>query len=190
MNFLSINIKGVVDSGKSNWIKNIKMSKKINFMCMQETLCSQGNKFIFDQFWGNSKNEMEWVEATGRSGGLVSIWDPSKFQKTNIIKDRNFILVQGNIIGESFLLYVLNVYAPQVLSEKRKLWNKILELKNSVNGHWVMIGDFNEVRYPEDRLNSVFNSLGANIFNEFIYKADLMEYAMGGRKYTFRMGNT
>ncbi|XP_021990645.1 uncharacterized protein LOC110887046 [Helianthus annuus] len=56
-------------------------------------------------------------------------------------------------------------------------------------GMWVFLGDFNDVRRPEKRLNSEFVSLNAHYFNNFIEEADFQEYQMGGRQYTYRSDN-
>ncbi|KAJ0588202.1 putative Endonuclease/exonuclease/phosphatase superfamily [Helianthus annuus] len=51
-------------------------------------------------------------------------------------------------------------------------------------GMWVIAGDFNVVRYKEERMNSSFKNSCARIFNEFIHDAGLMEYDLKGRKFT------
>ena len=44
---------------------------------------------------------------------------------------------------------------------------------------WVVCGEFNEVRYPEERRGSVFHARGAREFNKFIDEADLKEPSLG-----------
>lgn len=190
MNYLSINIKGAADSRKEMWVRDLKKENGINFLCLQETSLSDSSKIRFNQFWGKGKFEVDWVDACGRSGGLCSLWDPNCFSKQQVVKDRNFLLIHGYIIGDTSQTTIVNVYGPQNGVEKRELWNKLLSLKDKFLGKWILIGDFNEVRFPEDRSNSKFNHIGAQYFNDFIYNAGLSEYTMGRRKYTFRAGNT
>ncbi|MFS7924885.1 putative Endonuclease/exonuclease/phosphatase superfamily [Helianthus anomalus] len=49
---------------------------------------------------------------------------------------------------------------------------------------WVIMGDFNSVRFPEERYNTEFIPSCAEAFNEFVEDNSLLEYPMGGRKYT------
>ncbi|XP_022007703.1 uncharacterized protein LOC110906961 [Helianthus annuus] len=49
---------------------------------------------------------------------------------------------------------------------------------------WVVMGDFNAVRCPEERFNTYFNAGCAEAFNDFIDDNDLLEYPMGCRKFT------
>ncbi|KAJ0433987.1 putative Endonuclease/exonuclease/phosphatase superfamily [Helianthus annuus] len=52
------------------------------------------------------------------------------------------------------------------------------------------MGDFNAVRVPEERRNSVFNSICAGFFNDFIDEAGLIEFGMKGRRFTFLAPNS
>ncbi|KAJ0577283.1 putative RNA-directed DNA polymerase [Helianthus annuus] len=56
-------------------------------------------------------------------------------------------------------------------------------------GKWILLGDFNDVRVPEERFNSEFNQGNALVFNNFVAVAGLLEYQMGGRKFTFMSGD-
>ncbi|XP_022024883.1 uncharacterized protein LOC110925224 [Helianthus annuus] len=103
--------------------------------------------------------------------------------------DQNFILVKGELFGENTELVVVNIYAPNIGTERRRVWDKLLAIRNSIQGLWLIIGDFNEVRVPEDRWNSNFDGNNALHFNNFIGTAGLLEYPMTGRKYTFMSGD-
>ncbi|KAD3641569.1 hypothetical protein E3N88_30793 [Mikania micrantha] len=101
------------------------------------------------------------VASNGRLGGLLSIWDPSIFQKQDLISNQNYLMVSGSNTGFTETFHVLNVYGPQDLNAKKLLWDELEALKLSHPGIWVMMGDFNEVRTPTDRLNWVFCHQGA-----------------------------
>ncbi|XP_022013816.1 uncharacterized protein LOC110913282 [Helianthus annuus] len=58
----------------------------------------------------------------------------------------------------------------------------------SGQGQWVVAGDFNVVRFKEERKNSLFNAVAAKYFNDFIEEAGLNEYILRGHKFTFRSG--
>nr|XP_043619980.1 uncharacterized protein LOC122591809 [Erigeron canadensis] len=127
----------------------------------------------------------EAVEPTGRSGGLICAWDPGVFSKISCVKDKNFIIVKGKVKGVEDTVNVVNVYAPQKIRDKRKLWESLVNVKNVDKGMWIAMGDFNAVRSPEERKGSNFNLGCARDFNNFIYEADFHEYDMKGGRFTF-----
>ncbi|XP_022003075.1 uncharacterized protein LOC110900496 [Helianthus annuus] len=127
---------------------------------------------------------------SGRSGGLVSIWDPNLFRAQGMSKDRNFLHIWGQLVGSNLIINIINVYAPQRVSDKKVLWSALSEVINSGNGMWVLLGDFHAVRSREERKKSRFNSACAKEFNEFIDRSDLIEYNMKGRSFTFMAPNS
>ncbi|KAD4982817.1 hypothetical protein E3N88_19488 [Mikania micrantha] len=150
-----------------------------------EAIIRDSSKIILNQIWGTSKLESEFVNARGRSGGLISICDPSVFSKKGSTKGENFLHVFGSVAGVHPPINVVNVYAPQDATRKRSLWDSLLSLMGNYPGFWIMLGDFNEVRDGSERWNSVFDYRGARNFNDFIFCARLQEYRMGGMKYTY-----
>ncbi|XP_022041918.1 uncharacterized protein LOC110944568 [Helianthus annuus] len=145
---------------------------------------TDGSRIDFKKFWGNSPMEMDWVNAEGRSGGMVSLWDPGFFHRTETIKHLYFLLICGTIRGVSEPLHILNIYAPRTAPAKRELWDHIKGMKAKRGGIWIMLGDFNQVRSSEERRNCNFDPTTAADFNSFIYEANLAEYIMNSFKFT------
>ncbi|KAJ0519996.1 putative RNA-directed DNA polymerase [Helianthus annuus] len=185
MNILSVNLRGVGNSRKLDWIRGLKTSNKVHFLAIQESKLKDSSDFGFNFLWGRSIFERAVVESHGRSGGLVSMWDPTLFRCNEIIKDRNFLCVGGVIVASGIRLNLVNVYAPNDQTTRRELWANLLGLRNSRQGLWVFMGDFNDVRSPEERFNSEYVASNADAFNDFILSAALHELAMGGAKFTY-----
>ncbi|XP_022008295.1 uncharacterized protein LOC110907655 [Helianthus annuus] len=133
---------------------------------------------------------MALVNAIGRSGGgVATLWDPTVFECNEVIRSQRFILVQGRLKHTGEWLNIVNVYAYNDPVERRLLWEELGTLKQALHGMWVFGGDFNDVREPSERMNSEFVPLNATFFNNFIEMADLVEYNMGGRKFTYHSDN-
>ncbi|XP_071739504.1 uncharacterized protein [Rutidosis leptorrhynchoides] len=79
---------------------------------------------------------------------------------------------------------IVNVYCPHNDRDKKALWDSLDGLIHSVDTSWLLVGDFNEVRISEDRLNSQFIQSRADRFNEFINRNGLIEIDINGRKFT------
>ncbi|XP_022033004.1 uncharacterized protein LOC110934122 [Helianthus annuus] len=78
----------------------------------------------------------------------------------------------------------MNVYAPQNTVAKRQLWMELSDLITPSVSKWVVVGDFNAVRFQEERKKSKFKQVCADNFNKVIFDNDLLEYPMQGRKFT------
>ncbi|XP_035838746.1 uncharacterized protein LOC118486418 [Helianthus annuus] len=192
MNFLSLNIRGLGEGvkNKAGWVKEIKRENGIDFMALQEIQFSDISGIEFEKFWGTGKFEMDHVPAVGRSGGVVSLWDPSVFKVHDSIKHPNFLLTMGVIKGINRAINIINVYAPQKVPLKKALWEDIGVVLGSYTGWWVIMGDFNAVRFMEEKRNSNFNKNCASNFNEFIFENGLIEYDLKGRKFTYHKDNS
>ncbi|XP_076891625.1 uncharacterized protein LOC143543106 [Bidens hawaiensis] len=185
MNVLSINIRGVGDVLKAEWIRGLKTSYGIHFIAIQETKLGNSAFFNANRFWGRSLFDYDMVDAVGQSGGILSVWDPSFFVKTGVLKNHRFLVINEVIKSTNASLTIINVYAPNDVVERKRLWLELLSVRRMVSGLCMLVGDFNEVREPSERRNSYFNRVNAQAFNEFIEEAGLVKYQMGGGKFTY-----
>ncbi|XP_021971601.1 uncharacterized protein LOC110866763 [Helianthus annuus] len=127
---------------------------------------------------------MEFVNAVGQSGGLVCLWDPGVFKFSGSIKNYNFLIIKGRVKGCGEELNILNIYAPQGVSAKKDLWDVIESEIGRSSGMWILLGDFNSVRSPDERRNSAFKAPCARNFNAFIHNMGLVECNMTGKQFT------
>lgn len=130
MNALSLNIRGIGESYKVEWIRKLKHVHQIDFIGIQETRVMDYNGIHFAGCWGSTHFDFDAVNPTGRSGGLACIWDPYIFSKLNSIRTRNYIAISGHWKGVSGVTTIVNVYGPQSTTEKRALWSELTSLKN------------------------------------------------------------
>lgn len=154
-------------------------------MAIQETQLEDASKIPFGNIWGNNAFDHVGINASGRSGGLACVWNPLLFSKVAIYSESRFIWIQGKLKGSQDILNVVNIYGPHDPTQKRSLWQRLLNLKLANPGLWIMMGDFNTVRYPHEPINSEFCKYTASDFNSFINDGQLLEYRMGGRKFTY-----
>lgn len=125
-------------------------------MGLQETRVANSNQIDLDSVWGNNDYDMDFVNPTGRSGGIVSIQDPSILSKNQVLSSWNYIAITGKWKGINGVTTVVNVYAPQSKTDKRQLYPDLLEPKKNMEGIWIFLGNFNVIRYADERINSRF----------------------------------
>ena len=95
---------------------------------LQETKLSSISKVEVRRLWHRDRFEYMSVEAEGRAGGLLCIWDPGMFQLSDCCSNRNFILLSGTL-HNSFECVILNIYAPNDVVKRGNLWEVLLNIK-------------------------------------------------------------
>ncbi|GJZ37690.1 RNA-directed DNA polymerase, eukaryota [Tanacetum coccineum] len=143
------------------------------------------NTVISEDPFGIYKILQRNKDANVTEGGILCVWDPRLFVKDNSTVSDSFLAISGTWIPSSTKLLVISVYAPQDLTERRMLWDFIHHLIDSWDGECVLLGDFNEVRFEHERRGSLFNSHGANSFNNFITRTGLIDLPLEGYSFTW-----
>ncbi|KAJ0535599.1 putative RNA-directed DNA polymerase [Helianthus annuus] len=178
MNLMSLNVNGVNGIHKPAWIRKLKRESNLSFLGLQETHKSDLAESFLHKFWDRAPMGYATVDAVGRSGGLASIWDSSLLNVDSVVKGDRFLVVSGNIKGVEERVNILNVHAPNDVAGRSTLWEVIKEIKAQLPGMWVILGDFNEVRHADERLNSRcagldFGPTPFKLFNSWVGTKDL-----------------
>ncbi|KAD7477719.1 hypothetical protein E3N88_00855 [Mikania micrantha] len=113
-----------------------------------------------EEYWGNQAMEKVIVEPNGRSGGLLSVWNPTVFKIQVTVKNQNFIVTGGDIIGESEKMFIVNVYAPNDPKKMERSLGRITGNQERICGDMGICGE-----------------------------AGLLEYSLGGKKFTHMTGS-
>ncbi|KAJ9557473.1 hypothetical protein OSB04_012087 [Centaurea solstitialis] len=152
---------------------------------IQETMVSSIDSWVIKSFWGRNELEFEAIDAVGKSRGILTIWDPSLFSKSASYSGEGFLAIWGKWSDVEKCCGFINVYAPQDLSAKKRLWSNIIQLlQSNPVVIWVVFGDFNEVRTESERKGTEFSFSGAMAFNNFIHNGDLVDIKSGGRRFS------
>ncbi|XP_071708985.1 uncharacterized protein [Rutidosis leptorrhynchoides] len=136
--------------------------------------------------WGNHNFDFAVSLARGFSGGIISLWDPFAFSRSDIWCDDNYVIIKGRWIREDLEVFMVNVYAPQHVSDKSILWQKLSSFMAANVGKYILFGDWNAVRNEGERCGSEFCPLDTRCFNEFIEQNVLYEIPLGGLQFTWR----
>ena len=188
MNVISLNIRGIGEDHKRSWAKRLCIENKLKFLGLQETMSRDDNKFLIQSLWKNSTFAYYTKEAHGKSGGIIAIWDPSYFSSSSATEGDGFVAITGKLFEFDTTCLMIVVYAPQDHKRKKKLCRELNQIINQQNIPYIVLGDFNEVRYASERLGSIFDVTGASMFNKFIFTSGLCDLPMDGKHFT-RMDN-
>ncbi|GJS78412.1 RNA-directed DNA polymerase, eukaryota [Tanacetum coccineum] len=177
---MGYNMKGLAQKAKRDWVKELCLKNKVNFLALQETKMENMNLWCVKACWGNYTFDYAHSDSVGNSGGILCIWDPNSFQKDNVTVSDFFIIIRGTWLKSGVKILMVAVYAPHDLRDKKILWDYLEYIINRWDGEVLIMGDFNEVRRKTERFGSVFNVQGADMFNTFIANAGLEEIPLGG----------
>ncbi|MFQ6627982.1 hypothetical protein Gotur_008026 [Gossypium turneri] len=78
-----------------------------------------------------------------RSMRLLTIWDKGWFSIDVVFCGMRFIVVEGKWVHEGKKVVLVNVYAPNNLSDQKIMWDEIFELRNIFSKAWIIGGNFN-----------------------------------------------
>nr|GEX03702.1 RNA-directed DNA polymerase, eukaryota [Tanacetum cinerariifolium] len=189
MNFLSLNVQGLAQKAKKDWVRELCIKNKVNFVGLQETKMESIDLLSVSSCWGNLMSDYVHSDSVGKSGGIMCMWDPNSFCKSSFTRSDYFVIIRCLWPKSGIKLMIVVVYAPQEASEKRMLWDYLTHISDQWDGEIVMMGDFNEVRYKSERFGSNFKAYDADIFNSFIHNAGLNEVHLGGSAFTWDAWN-
>ncbi|CAL5344867.1 unnamed protein product [Camellia sinensis] len=184
MKILSWNCRGLGRREKKGKIRSMIIDRKIDIVLLQETKLSSCTELDVKALWPKARMDYSYVDSDGNSGGLLCIWDPGTFQLSDCCCNRSFILLSGTILN-SFECVLVNVYAPNVVDRRRKLWDTLVRLKSASSKPWCLGGDFNEIRCVGERIGCSRRHRGMLDFNSVIESCELSEVPLLGRKYTW-----
>ncbi|KAH1232409.1 hypothetical protein GmHk_09G025071 [Glycine max] len=170
-------------------IRRLVGKHKIDLLCLQETKRDSLDKALCQTLWGQSDFELEWVPAVNTAGGLLCIWNNNNFQVEVKTAERGFIMLEGVWMEEMQRVVVANIYAPCEIESKRQLWEKLYSRKSqSQIQSWCLVGDFNCIRHPVERLGSRHSNSEANLiakFNDWLAEMEIDDIPCVGKPFTW-----
>ncbi|XP_071686824.1 uncharacterized protein [Rutidosis leptorrhynchoides] len=181
---LSVNVRGFGVEGKFGWVKVLCCAERLDVAVFQETKCRNLEDGWVQNLWGINHFGYAQREAIGNSGGMLVIWDSSRFTVNNAFGNSFFIAIRGVWIGSGVESLIVNIYGPHSDRDKKEMWLDLDKLLQGVDYPCVLCGDFNEVRLPSELLNCRFNKVRASRFNDFIDRNFLIEIPINGRRFT------
>ena len=121
----------------------------------------------------------------GASGGSLIIWKISSFNGKCVFQNSYAVSIEFSSLYNGATWLLANIYAPCTPSGKRDFLRWFNHIQMPAYVDWLLVGDFNLYRNPEDR-----NKPGADYsemlpFNEAISKLGLVELPLKGKRYTW-----
>ncbi|XP_058726206.1 uncharacterized protein LOC131597531 [Vicia villosa] len=167
----------------------IKKSKADMFL-IQETKITNMEDGWDKSFWNSQEIGFSFSNSLGRSGGLITLWDQNNVEVVSSFKGDGYLGTK--VEWKNSIYYIVNIYSSCLLSKKKELWKKLLELQNTFNdGEWIMGGDFNAIKNSRERKGRMVvpNHCEMELFSEFIDESSLVDVPCKGKKISWFSGD-
>lgn len=154
-------------------------------VCLQET-----KKDLFDddyirKFCPRAVDKFVYSPSDGASGGVIVIWNSTRFVGNLVHLNSYSITMKFEccLSGKSF--HLTNIYGPCTPEGKVDFINWLYNFDTEHLDDWVLAGDFNLIRSPEDKNRPGANMQDIMLFNDLILHLDLAEIQFQGRHFSW-----
>ncbi|XP_066344156.1 uncharacterized protein [Miscanthus floridulus] len=184
-NVLCWNVRALNAVRKWDAIRNKVGETNCDIVCLQETKKDNFDAAFVRKILPATFDDYLFVPSAGASGGLLVAWKFVYFEGNLKFANNMALAIDFSSKHNDSLWTLMNVYGPYTLEGKREFitWLQSLDISNDED--WIILGDFNLYRYPENR-----NREGADInemflFNSCISHLGLTKIFLHGKKYTW-----
>ena len=185
LRLLSWNVRGLNNPQKREVCKNLLKDWKCNIICFQETKVSSTDVAFVRSLWGSPFTDWTVLDAMQTSRGVLLIWDKRVFEKLDVIVGQFSINVLLRGVVDDFVWACTGVYGPNDDGQRASLWEELSQVRARWPMAWCVVGDFNIIRYPSERLGCESFSLAMFAFSDFIESNSLVDLPLEGASFTW-----
>ncbi|KAL4377797.1 hypothetical protein GQ457_02G030990 [Hibiscus cannabinus] len=165
---------------KRRAVQALLRKHEVEMAFFQETKLVEITDRLVKQVWWSDSFAFDFVPSIGLSGGILVVYDPSKFVAAMVTHDPNFMCLCGHWVSDSWESLMIAVYASCVRSERLDFWERLLAVPSAVEIPCCLGGDFNEVTDYAEHRGCVGDRGGMLEFVGFIHDGGFVRYADSG----------
>ena len=181
----SWNVRGLGRKEKCRDVKRALSSCNVDVAALQETKLPDVSHFKALTFLPQNLVNHSFKPSLGASGGIISAWLDSTLELQSSSVGPFFVHSTFSHLLMDISFCVTNVYGPCDHGSKQCFLDSLKNIADSVHGPWVILGDFNLIRFPHERSNDNFNTQEADWFNDFINDLCLQDIPLLDRLFTW-----
>ena len=107
------------------------------------------------------------------------------FEKLDVIVGQFSVSVLLRGVVDDFVWACTSVYGPNDSGQWSTLWDELSQVHARWPMAWCLVGDFNIIRYPSERLGCEFFSPAMFAFSDFIENNSLVDLPLKGASFTW-----
>lgn len=182
LSILSWNIRGAFGRNKRRHVRDIVSQYHPSLFLVYETHVQFAK---VDKFWHSLGYKLLFIqEARGYCGG---IWVLSNRDDVNFsLVDSMHEVITFSIANNQSVWFCSAIYASPVYSVRSGLWSHLIQLRNIIQGPWVLLGDMNEVLNISEVSGGSFSLSRANQLANMMASCDFMDLSIISGLFTWR----
>lgn len=186
---LSWNVRGVNSESKRGIVRTLIQQWGADIYVLVETKLTESKVYVFRQLWQKRWMGEYHLNAIGRSGGIVVMWDKRHWKGELVEAANQMLTVKFEGIDQVLTWFLSAVYASCDTVIRRELWQGLTNIREVCDGPWVTCGDFNVTRYPHERSEGHRITRAMNEFTEWINEMEFLDPSLLGGSFTWRRGD-
>ncbi len=187
---LSWNVRGLNNPQKRDQVKFWLMQWKCDIVCLQESKLDTLDRGIICSLWGNPYVDWVSLNAVGTAGGVLLLWDKRAVEKFDVFVGRFSVSCLWRGVCDGFTWVGTGIYSPTCDVIRRDVWVELRYIRLRWDHPWCLLGDFNVIRFPSERLRCRRYTPPMIEFLDFIEDLNLVDLPLGGGgQFTWSSGS-
>jgi hypothetical protein len=126
-----------------------------------------------------------FLPSRGPSGGILIAVLDNHFRLICSSRSENALTVKLQMLNDAMEWHLTGVYGPQAETNKLLFLEELKHIKQSIQGKWLIAGDFNMIYRAQYKNNTRVNRRIMGKFKSTIDELQLRELPLHDRKYTW-----
>ena len=185
---LSWNVRGANDRDKRRIIKSVIKSQRVDVVCLQETKIKEMSTGLVRSLGVGRNIEWRAVNSRGAAGGILVFWDNRVVELVGWEQGVFSISCRFKNCVDGVVWVFTGVYGPVCSGDREEFWEELGSVKGLWRDPWCVGGDFNLVRFPEERSRRGGLTASMRRFSEVVEDLELRDYPLRGGPFTWRGG--
>ena len=133
---------------------------------------------------------IDWraINSRGAAGGVLVFWDNRVVELLEVEEGMFTVSCQFKNSVDGLRWVFTGVYGPVCRRDREAFWEEFGSIKGLWRDPWCVRGDFNMIRYPEERRRGGGPSASIKRFTKVVEDLELRDYPLQGGPFTWRGG--
>lgn len=182
---VSWNVRGLGDPDKCADVLSELTALRPSIALLHETKLEDPPINKIRSFLPRFLDSNNHLNAIRSAGGILSASNSRTFTLLNCDHLRFTSTLTLTCLASHHNVLATNVYAPSLRSQKMEFLDELKQIEPPPDTPWLLIGDFNLIRFPNEKNNNNFHRSDAESSNNTIDLLALLELPLLDRQFTW-----